>query len=465
MALIPIDRESETSLTRQVYGQIRERILSRQLPAGSRLPATRHLAAELGVARNVVIDAYEQLFAEGFLETRRGSGTFVAQDSYLAEYVARHEPPKAPAPRPAKGTRDVVAFETGVPDLRSFPRKRWSSYVKTACREAPPEALDYVPPAGMAPLRHALSQLLLRTKGICCPPEQVFVLAGSAQAFVILVELLGLGASGIVVEDPLYKGIQRIFGSLGVAMTPVAVDEKGIQVDEIDITARPRPILVTPSHQFPFGCILPIQRRVRLIELARRPGTYIVENDYDSDFRYAGSPISSLYLLDPERVIHVGTFSESVYPGLRLGYMLLPQALVERCGTVMASLSLSAPSVHQLALAAFIGDGQLERHMSRMKKLYRKKRDRLLELLGQAFGERVDVSGDATGLYVVARFGGVRFTDALVERASQAGVTFARVEEHAVTSGRHTDKIILGFGNLSLGEIEEGVRRLRLAIQ
>jgi GntR family transcriptional regulator/MocR family aminotransferase len=463
MALIQIDRESETSLTRQVYGQIRQRILARQLPAGFRLPATRLLAAELAIARNVVIDAYEQLYAEGFLETRRGAGTFVAQDSYLDEYAApREPPPPAPAPPPVPERRDVVAFQSGVPDLRRFPRKLWSAYMRRATLEAPQAALDYVPAAGVDRLRRALSGLLLRTKGIVCPPEQVFVLSGSAQAFVVLVELLGLTSTGIVVEDPLYDGIQRIFRQRHVAMTPVAVDEKGIQVDEIEVA--PRPILVTPSHQFPFGCILPIQRRVRLIELARRLETYVVENDYDSDFRHVGSPISSLYLLDPGRVIHVGTFSESLYPGLRLGYMLLPRELAERGQSVMANLSLSAPSLPQLALAAFIDEGQLERHMSRMKKLYRRKRERLVELLAESFGDSVQISGDATGLYLVASFAGVRFSDALMERALRAGVSFDRVEDDAIRRGRFLDKIILGYGNLSLAEIEEGLRRLRSVI-
>jgi GntR family transcriptional regulator/MocR family aminotransferase len=465
MLFLLIDRESVLPLTRQIYEQIRDKILKQELRAGTRLPPTRKLAEDLGVARNVVTEAYEQLSAEGFLEARQGSGTYVARESYLERYTEYRELVTDLLPPPDKDREtDFVSFDSGTPDLSRFPRKLWASYLKEACVLSPDQSLSYGAPAGSMKLRRRLAEFLLRNKGILCSPRQLFILAGSAQAFIILTKLLELAPEGIIVEDPLYRGIQDIFRSLGVSLWPVPVDDKGIQVDRIPALKKDIPILITPSHQFPFGCVLPIQRRVRLIELVRKTASFVIENDYDSEFRYVGAPISSLHLLDPERVIHIGTFSESMYPGLRLGYLVLPDALVEGCIRVVGQLSLSATAVSQTALASFIEDGQLERHMSRMKKLYRRKRETLIAALRRAFGQSVRISGDSTGLYLVACFRGIEFGDEMLRRLEAHHVSIERVADHAIVKGGHEDKIILGYGNLEIEAIEEGIRRLQQAV-
>lgn len=466
MLWIDIDRSLHIPLTKQVYEQLRTKILTRELQAGEQLPSTRKLAQGLGVSRNVIIYVYEQLASEGYLESQEGSGTYVAQGTYLEEYKNYysyeffHEDPGTGVPH----DEDIIDFITGIPDLRYFPRKIWAKLLRESCLDAPESLFDYGKPEGSVELRLSLSKFLLRTKGIRCHPDQIIILSGSAQGFLIIAEVLASSSQEVIIEDPVYLGIQNIFKSLNLSLYPIPVDEKGIQTEAIPEKKAVRFIIVTPSHQFPMGSVLPIQRRVKLIEYARRTHTYIIENDYDSEFRYSGPPISSLHLLDPDYVVHIGTFSESLCPSLRLGYMILPESLIEPCRTYMNLNSIMTSALKQVALAAFIDEGYLERHINKMKKRYQEKRKTLIYFLQEAFTDQVTISGDSTGLYVVAEFKNMTFSDDVIETLHHQGVRIYPVEDHAIIKGRHTHNILLGYGNLPLEKIPEGITRMKNAL-
>jgi GntR family transcriptional regulator / MocR family aminotransferase len=262
----------------------------------------------------------------------------------------------------------------------------------------------------------------------------------------------------------LYSGIHEILQHLRYDCVPVPVDANGLMVAQIPEDMQASAVLVTPSHHFPSGCVLPIQRRIQLIEYARRTDTLIIENDHDSEFRYSGSPISSIHMLAPERVAHVGTFSESLYPSARLGYLVLPHHLVEVGRRFKRALGLAASSLPQLALARFIEEGHLERHIGAMKKEYLKRRTRLIACLHEAFGDRVTIRGDATGLYLAAEFQDYEFSDQMIEQIARAGVWLGNVEEHALIKGRYTHQVVIGYGCVPLEEIEIGVARLKAAL-
>lgn len=465
---IKLEREGEKSLTRQLYEQLRDSILNKKMEGGERVPASRKLAEELAVSRNIVLEVYEQLKAEGYLESRGGSGTYVAEGSYIEQYksLRRPERPRGRDRLKSEPAKKPLTFYPGHPDLHNFPRKRWAIAMRDSYVDATPDLYSYGHESGLPELREALTKFLLKTKGIECSAEQIIILGGSIQAFNIITRLFAEKSREVIIEDPSFIGIQNIFKLQNYRCQTVDSDDRGVLVEQIPEDCKIPLIVVTPSHHFPLGGILPIQRRVKLIELARRQDLYILENDYDSDFRLQGAPVSSLQLLDPDRVIHIGTFSQILYPSLRLGYMILPENLVEPALNIKIESSMNLPLIQQFALARFIKEGSLERHISRMKKLYKAKRECLLELLEQQFADQIRLCGDAAGLYITAALDGLdltapRFSKALQEEA----LTIDLVENHSIKKGRYREKMLLGFGHLSHDELEDAVGRLKRALQ
>lgn len=461
---IPLERSSNTPLIRQVYAQIRAYILGGTLQAGERLPSTRELAASLHVSRNVVLEAYDQLLAEGYIESRAGSGTYVAEGTYLDREP--REPalvPTGPVRTPQPGDA-CIDFRSGLPALDLFPRKQWSQLAQRVYVEASPSVFGYDNPEGRPELRDVLSRYLLRTRGVRCQPEQILILSGAAQAFSLLTKLFASAGEEIMLEDPVTYEIQEILSSSGARLFPIPVDERGMRTEMLPLDKRPRFIFVTPSHQFPLGGILPVQRRIQLLQFARTAGCYVVEDDYDSEFRYEGSPVSSLQSLEPARVIYIGTMSKILSPALRLGYMVLPEELVERSRTVKRLLDVHSPSLEQLVLAHFVDSGHLERHIARMKRTYSRRRNALIQALKRHFAPRVAMLGDATGLHLVARFRHIEFTRELVMAIEREGARVYPVEQHAVRKGEHVNEIILGYGHLTPEQIEQGVRRIKVIL-
>lgn len=465
MFWIPIDRAMDMPLIRQVYEQIRTRILHGELAAGECLPPTRELASSLGISRNVVVEAYDQLLAEGYIEGRQGSGSYVSEGAYLDQQEKRdflsffdmHQLKEAP--------NDIIDFRSGLPALDMFPRNTWGQIAKQVCANTPHSIFGYGYPEGRIELRHILSRYLKRTRGVYCHPDQLVITSGATQALSLIASLFLSPGDEVMIEDPITHEIQTIFTSPGSSLYPIPVDEQGMRTDLIPPNKKPSFIFVTPSHQFPLGGTLTIQRRIQLIQFARTADCFIVEDDYDSEFRYQGAPINSLQGLDADRVVYIGTFSKILSPALRLGYLILPPSLTKRCKELKWFTDLHTPSLEQLTIARFMDERHLERHIKKMKKVYKARRDHLKKCLAEEFGDKVKISGDSTGLHLIAEFKNTEFSDQKAnEIMKEHKVKIYPVELHTIRKGMHQNKLILGYGNLKIEEIQEGVHRLKQAL-
>ncbi|MCL1697187.1 PLP-dependent aminotransferase family protein [Lysinibacillus sp. BPa_S21] len=460
MLWIPIDRSSDIPLNRQVYQQIRENILNGHLHAGERLASTRKLCVELKVSRNVILEAYDQLLAEGFLMARRGSGTFVAEGAFLTQ----HEAPFLFEVDEKKVKNHIINFRSGIPALDLFPRKTWAKLSHQLWNDIESTNFGYDSPEGRLELRQMLAHYLLRTRGVNCHPEQIIITSGATQAMTLVSRLLLTPKDIAIMEDPITNDIQTIFKSSGASIYPITVDEDGMKTSLIPENLHPKFVFLTPSHQFPLGGTLPIQRRIQLINFARRNDCFLVEDDYDSEFRYEGPPVSSLQGLDPERVFYIGSFSKILSPALRIGYIVLPTHLIEKCRQLKWFTDLHTPSLDQLILAHFIKEGYLERHIAKMKKFYKNQRDFLIQCLQTTFSNKVKISGYSTGLHLIAELEDIHFSKEVLFKIEQYGVKVYPVEDHTIEKGNYNNRIILGYGHLKKDEIEKGVTRLFQAV-
>ncbi len=464
MAFVSVDRRASRSLIGQVYDQIRDLILAGTLRCGAKLPSTRALALELAVSRNVVLEAYEQLLAEGYLETRAGSGSYVAAGAaFDAAPETNVDGLRLVGFKPFRV--DLVDFRSGLPDLSRLPVRTWRRLSRQVWEGITPIDLAYSQPEGRPELREAIARYISVHRGVRCHPDQILVTAGTTQAVGIVSRLLLQGGNKTcVLEDPVTIDIQHIISGFGGRVIPVPVDEQGLQTDALPTGRIPGFVYVTPSHQFPLGVTMPIQRRVGLLEYAQRSGAYIVEDDYDSEFRYESPPVSSIQGLDPQRVVYIGTFSKTLCPAMRIGYIVFPPDLVNRGRQVKWFIDLHNASVDQLILARFISEGYFLRHVSNMKKVHRQKRQVLVEAITACFSDTVTLLGASAGLHLCVRFPGIEFTPALLEELERRGLVVYPVEEHAIRKGRYRDTVILGFGMLEVERIQAGIKILQRCI-
>ncbi|WP_189947333.1 MocR-like pyridoxine biosynthesis transcription factor PdxR [Streptomyces alanosinicus] len=389
---------------------LREAVRSGRLAPGTRLPPYRSLAADLGVARNTVADAYAELVAEGWLTARQGSGTRVAMGVPPTPFgqSGRAEPPRhavrtpvkpVKAPPRARGPRHDL--RQGAPDASAFPRAAWSACYRRALQQAPSEAFGPGDPAGRRELREALAAYLARARGVRTEPDRIVICSGFAHALRLL---FGQGAGGVL-RGPL--GVEAygldfhrgLLVTAGVRTVPLPLDEHGARVD---VLGRQRAVLLTPAHQFPTGGPLHPERRAAVIGWARARGAVVLEDDYDGEFRYDRKPVGALQGLDPERVIHLGSVSKSLSPALRLGWMVLPERYVGPVLAAKGEREAWASVLDQLALAEFIVSGSHDRHVRRMRQRYRHRRDRLVAALA-AHAPQIEVTGIAAGLHAVLR--------------------------------------------------------------
>ena len=400
-----IDRNMQVSMAQQLTNQIRRKVLAGELKAGEKLPPSRNLALELHIARNTIIQVYEQLVAEGYLESRTGAGTFVTdlKEARLASQPAQLNYNTANVNNAGCGG-SVISFNAGNPDTFSFPKIQWARMLKEACLDAPASRFEYGVAAGEWCLRSSISQYLFRSKGIMCHPGQVLVIPGAASGVELLIGVLGQQVKAAAVEDPCIDFIQFLFKKSTFNIHPLPVDQYGAITDLLPRDEAISLIYVVPSHQFPTGGVLPISRRLQLLDYARQRNAYIIEDDYDSEFRYQGEPIQSLRHLDPERVIYLGTFSKILSPALRLGYMIVPSHLQDRFCALMEEINLRTSVMEQLAMAAFIDGKLLDRHIYQMKKIYEKKRRHMINSLLSCFGNEIAVWGVNAGLHVLVTF-------------------------------------------------------------
>jgi GntR family transcriptional regulator/MocR family aminotransferase len=455
-----IDHSLGLSNEKQLENQIREAILTGRLQAGDRLPPTRTLAADMQIARNTVIQAYEQLLAEGYLVAREGSGTYVANIGKLPKpkwmnYVPRMSQPKK---------SDVIAFDAGNTDKPSFPRTVWAKMLKDACLDADEEAFSYCYFSGHPRLKKAISSYVYRMKGIRCEENQIIIVSGTAGGMEILARIFERDKNRIALEDPCIHFVKKIFSDHKYELCPVKVDDQGMDVDSLNRLNDIGLIYVVPSHQYPIGGVFPVSRRIALLQYASDRNAYVIEDDYDSEFRYKGEALQAMQNLDHERVIYLGSFSKIFIPSLRLGYMILPPHLVEQVSYQMQESNLWVNPIDQLAMARFMEELQLDRHIYKMRKLYENKRKHLIHCLTEAFQENIRISGEYAGLHLLLSFDR-ELTERDFKAMEEERVEAEYVEEYALVKGQHKHRLVLGYGALSLSEIEEGVARLKIALQ
>lgn len=460
---IQLQRDSKVPMSQQLYRALRRKILSNDLSPHTRLPSTRQLASDLHVSRNVVLEAYDQLYAEGFTHSIHGSGTYVSENTQLStphpvqsiestnQTGLRHEP-----------IPDVIDFRPGVPDLSLFPMNRWGKLYKEVCDDVAAQRLDYYESRGSYQLRLQLTHYLQRSRGVICTPEQILITTGAAQAFTITARTLLTPMDHAVLEDPVNQDILEIFRRTQANIHPVPVDDAGIQVERLP--AHPyRLLFVTPSHQFPLGGILPVQRRIALIQQAHLHQGYIIEDDYDSEFRYNTPPIQSLQSLAPDRVIYVGSFSKKLYPALRIGFIVMPPALIESLSNAKHLEDIHSPVLEQLTLARFMQQGLLDKHIRTSRKVYHQRRNYLERALCQAFGDDIRIHGNATGIHLVVHFSSYAFPATMFHHFSSHGLRLYAIGTHSSFPHFHENQLMLGYGNLTIEQISQGVQRLRAA--
>ena len=480
-ALVPvvaIDRASPTPLYRQLYDGFREAILERRLRAGQRIPSTRTLALELKVSRFPLLNAFEQLVAEGYFESAAGSGTFVAS---RVDGPRGRETLGAPAPR-RRGSAvaresDFLlrketdpwlggwgAFRVSQPALDRFPLAIWSRLVGRQGRRMrdAPASMRYGDPMGNRPFREAVAAYLRTSRAVRCEADQIMVVSGSQHALDLTARVLLDAGSPVWVEQPGYGGARDALRLRGARLVGVPVDDEGLNVAAgIERCPRARAAYVTPSHQYPMGMTMTVSRRLQLLEWARRGGSWIIEDDYDSEYRYESLPIASLQGLDRDsRVLYVGTFSKVLFPSLRVGYLVVPADLVERFAALRAATDDFPPAFLQMVLADFIREGHFARHLRRMRALYRERRGALVEAIGKELGGALHVLEGEAGMHLVALLARGAGDRDLSVRAARQGL-WAMPLSSCYFGKAAREGFVLGFGGTDIPEIVDGVRRLR----
>ena len=492
--LVPLDFGAREPLHRQIYDGVRAGILAGRFAAGMRLPSTRVLAAELGVARNTVVLAFGQLCAEGYLIARGSGGTRVRAtlpDSLISVNVARrsantaHTPPPtrrataALSPRWAQllardpelgASRDTnaVPFTLGMPAIDAFPSALWARITARRWRNGA-VFLGHAAPAGDEALRNAIAAYVTSARGVRCTPEQILIVGGAQQALDLAARLLVEPGDAVWMEDPGYPGARAALAGAGARVIPVLVDDEGMNIAAAErLAPGARLAYVTPSHQFPLGTIMSASRRLALLTWARRVGGWILEDDYDSEFRYAGRPIPCLQGLDTERggsgrVLYIGTFSKTLAPALRLGYLIVPDELVDAFRAARAIAGGHSPTLDQSVLADFIGEGHYGRHVRRVRALCAERQQALLTFAASEIGDAMKLAPDAAGLHMVgwlpARVSDRQATVA----AAREGVDVMPLSRYSAVAPKR-GALLLGYAAFDEAEIREGTRRLARAL-
>ncbi|MGD1953320.1 MAG: PLP-dependent aminotransferase family protein [Leptolyngbyaceae cyanobacterium] len=480
--VLVIDAALPEPLHQQVYSQLRWAILSGRLSSGQRLPASRVLAKSFGLSRTTVTQGYDQLISEGYLQARPGAGTYVcAQLPELlleAESIKQLPQSAVEIPLSAYGKRVnqlsleafkescEISFRYGHPAIDLFPVELWRKLLSKHCRKTT-QWLKYSEDSlGYWPLRKAVADYLQQSRAVRCIPEQVIITNGSQQSLSLIAQLLVNPADSVVIEEPGYRGARHIFKASGATLLPISLDQHGLVVDRLmELDETPRLVYVTPSHQFPTGALLSLPRRLALLKWAWKTGALIIEDDYDSEYRYGGRPIPSLQGLDSHgSVLYVGTFSKVMFPGIRLGYLVVPEPLVEVVSKAKWLADRQPPALTQYALAEFITAGYLERHIRKMRLCYEQRRSTLVQALYKCFGNDVKILGDSAGLHVMAKLPISLNDDDAIAKAASVGVEIcsARIQYEM---SRNTGEFVFGYTAIDETQIEEGIHRIAKALR
>jgi GntR family transcriptional regulator/MocR family aminotransferase len=441
-------------LRAQLERELRHAIRSGRLRAGSKLPPSRLLAEELEISRGVVVEAYSQLVAEGYLVARAGDGTRIATG--LAQ-----QPPAPPASS-AAARRIRYDLRSGIPDLSFFPRREWQSAMSASLRELPDTAFGYGSRRGLRQLRVALSGYLGRVRAVVAEPDRIFIVAGASHAMEIVWQTLGQrGAKRVGVEDPAWAPIPETVAQAGLEPVPIRVDRRGLDVDELE-RADVDAVVLSPAHQYPTGTVLAPERRARLITWARRRGALVVEDDYDSEYRYDREPIASLQGLAPDCVAYVGTASKTLAPALRLGWVLVPSHLVGEMAA-QQGVARAVPSVLvQAAYAALLERGDIDRHLRRTRRRYHARRNALIWALSERLPQ-ASIGGTAAGLHMIAWLPEGTDESAIADAAAARGVAIHTLHQDCAVRGSHPPGLLLGYGLIVESAIPRAVEELAIA--
>jgi len=452
--LLPAVSAPARTRGRSLQAALREAVRSGRLAPDTRLPSSRDLAADLGVSRGLITEAYEQLTAEGYLRSGRGAGTWVGGSVRAARPRARDLAPRSP------GT--AADFVAGTPDLSLFPRTAWAAAQRGVLAELPHQDLGYPDPRGLPRLRTALAELLTRRRGVVADPERIVVVSGVAQATALLGFVLhARGVRTIGVEDPGSPQHDTLYASAGVTTVPVPMDDEGLLLAPLRQSGV-RAVVTTPSHQFPTGIAYSARRRAELLDWARSVDGLVLEDDYDGDFRYDRAPVGALQGLDPEHVAYAGSVSKSLAPGLRLGWLLVPESMAEEVVERKRTMDLGHPALDQALFGRFVERGDYDRQLRRCQRAYRERRDTLVAALEVHFPGS-EVTGIAAGLHVIAElpplFGP---EERFLARVAAAGVAVRPLTEYtharAGQVGSDGVRLVLGYAHLSPARIRSGVR-------
>jgi GntR family transcriptional regulator / MocR family aminotransferase len=478
LPLVSIHPDAPVALRRQLYEWFRQAIAEGRLSPGQRVPSTRSLARELGVSRTPVVCAYDQLLAEGYLQSYRGAGTCIAvsisesianRGSKEGRTAARRSGMRKPSQRATnlltlpeeRQLSTASAFRVSMPALDSFPQRAWGRWVSRHARKASLEDMAYGDPMGEPGLRESISQYLRAVRGVRCDPTQIMITAGSQQGLLITLRALLDPGDVVWVEEPGYPGAHRVLALNGCATIPVPLDGEGLIVEEgVRRSPAARAAYVTPSHQYPMGMSLSAGRRIQLLNWASRAGGWILEDDYDSEYRFGAQPIASLQGLDSaDRVIYSGTFSKVLFPALRIGYLVVPKDLVGAFRATRDATDIFPPTLYQRVLTEMLREGHFARHIRKMRGIYAERRERLIAALQRQFRDTLEIVSADAGLHLVLRLPpGVDDKD-VVTRANSAGIACAALSACCLEPPSRGG-LILGYGGVPPHRIDDAARRL-----
>lgn len=459
-----LTKDCKMPIYMQLYLYIRKEIENGALTTNQHLPSIRQLAQHLGVSKNTVEAAYGQLAAEGYVASRERGGYRVEQ---LEEITPLSKPLEETVTTRtnAKPQRPDFDFRYGEIAFDRFPHSHWKACVVEALSMEPEQVLGYGDSLGHYGLREEIARYAYQSRGVVCDPDQILLSAGTQHAVSMLIQLLGLASSEIAMEEPGYEGVKSVMRNSGCTIRPIQVEADGIHVEQLHKAgAEAGVVYVTPSHQFPLGMVMPIQKRQKLLQWAAEYGTYIIEDDYDSEFRYNSAPIPALKALDTnDRVIYLGTLSKSFLPAARLSYIIMPASLLDSVHRKLELYSQAVSPIIQQAVWLFMKHGHFMRNVRRMRRVYQSRHRALTEAIREHFGERAETIGDRSGMHLLVNLKGCRSEDLIALAERQGCKVYSPAKHWNNPSDCPPSYVMLGFSGLTEQQLWEGVRRLKEA--
>jgi GntR family transcriptional regulator / MocR family aminotransferase len=454
--LVSVTRDAPATFAAQIEDQLRQAVRKGALKAGARVPSTRDLARQLDVSRSVVVDAYSQLAAEGYLVLRQGARPRVSEAALPREDDGSEPSASPPVPR--------FDLRPSAPDVGSFPRAAWLRSLRAAVGEIADSDLLYGDPCGVEALRSALAEYLGRVRGVVADPERVIVTSGYSQGQGVVCRVLAArGAKRIAFEDPSHPDQRRIATEAGLEIVPVAVDEGGIRIDELERTDADA-VVLTPAHQHPTGAVLAGDRRPGLLEWLREGDRIALEDDYDAEYRYDRAAVGALQGLEPDRIVYAGSASKTLAPALRLGWLVVPPHLLDAVTDKKDLADCGTARIEQHAFADFLARGELDRHLRRMRAQYRRRRDLLVEALEEAVPEAT-IRGIAAGLHATVELPGEYDERAILDEARDRRIDLATMGEFWIEPGSGPPTLLVGYGQLPEPAVHAAVNELAEAVR